>query len=432
MALRAEERKLEYAPAPVANPLKGLVPYPGAANAEKFPHSMEFVYLRLDELVVGEHRNDWSKLEGILGKISARGNQAVMRAYVEYPKKPIAVPRYLRESGKGLRADGFPDYESPELRGCLRDFVAAFGKRYDGDPRVAFLCAGLLGKWGEWHTWPEHDRWASKAAQEEILDAYEVAFKKTPVVLRYPRGSGDEKDAENASRPFGYHDDSFAWSTLQDGSKWDDGHFMGLLKTAGDGALQKWRRYPIGGEIRPEAWGIVFDAKPADPKVQDFAECVRATHVSWLMDSGLFNESTWTEARRARAAEQVRRMGYELHVSAVTTRLENTSLHVAVKIENRGVAPFYADWPIEFGLLDGNSGEVLRSVTSSSNLREIFPGEGARERSGAIGVAGVATQGGCLAMRIANPMRGGLPLRFANKTQDQHASGWLSLIEFKE
>ncbi len=59
--------------------------------------------------------------------------------------------------------------------------------------------------------------------------------------------------------PFGYHDDSFAWATLETGRKEDDWFFQPALRQAGPEALTKWKSQPIGGEIRPEVWGCVFD-----------------------------------------------------------------------------------------------------------------------------------------------------------------------------
>jgi len=419
----AEELELEFAPAPVANPLKGLVPYAGDHGADAFPHSMEFSYVALSDLVAGERRYDWEKLEALLGRIASRRHQAVLRIYLEYPKKPSAVPGYLG-------VDGAPDYEDPALRECLRDFIAAFGEAYDGDARIGFLTAGLLGKWGEWHTWPEVDRWASRDVQVEVLDAYEAAFKQTPVLLRYPVGEGG-KDAANDARPFGYHDDSFAWGTLDTGREEDFWFFVPALKKAGRAAVEKWKRHPIGGEIRPEAWGICFDEEPANPKVQSFARCVEETHVTWLMDSGMFEREYVTPGRRKRAETQVRRMGYEFHVSTADHVRRGGGVELSVAIENRGVAPFYAAWPIEWGLLDGRTGELRRSVEGGEKLTGILPGEEPVRRVGRIAVDGLAAGTYVLAMRVANPMPGGLPLCFANGTQDEHAPGWLSLMEVR-
>ena len=263
-----------------------------------------------------------------------------------------------------------------------------------------------------------------------MLDAYEAAFEKTPVLLRYPIGEGG-RDEPNVARPFGYHDDSFAWGTLDTGSEDDFWFYMAALKKAGGGGLDKWQRYPIGGEIRPEAWGICFDEEPDNPKVQDFAECVRETHVTWLMDSGMFKKKFANPGRRKRAEVQARRMGYELHVLSVREEDIGGRLEFSVAIENRGVAPFYAAWPIEWGVLDGRSGEVLRSGLSAETPAGILPGVEPARRSGQLDFDGIPAGRHVLAMRVANPMAGGLPLRFANQTQDQHAAGWLSLIEIQ-
>ena len=62
----------------------------------------------------------------------------------------------------------------------LTRFIAELGKRYDGDARIGFITAGLLGTWGEWHTYPRTELMADKSVQNEVLQAYSSAFKKTP------------------------------------------------------------------------------------------------------------------------------------------------------------------------------------------------------------------------------------------------------------
>jgi hypothetical protein len=217
----AGEAELRYRPAPADNPLKGLVPYRGKQKLP-FPHSMEFSYVGLGELVTGERKYDWTALEEILNDVASRGRQAIIRVYLEYPGKPLAVPTYLREAGLAVQAypeengktDYSPDYDNQDLRRCLECFIRAFGVKYDGDPRLPFITAGLLGRWGEWHCHPRPEHMASETVQEEVMKAYEHAFKRTPVLLRYPAGPGDGAYVANGKRAFGYHDDSFAWATL--------------------------------------------------------------------------------------------------------------------------------------------------------------------------------------------------------------------------
>lgn len=435
LSAAAATSHLDYAPAPVDNPLKGLVPYAGK-RADPFPHSMEFNYLPLSAFVTAENTYDWTRLEKLLDEVASRGRQTIFRAYLEYPGHRDVIPNYLVQAGVKVtvrqnEAGGdsrerveTPDYADPRVVACLTNFIEALGRKYDGDPRIGYLTAGLLGTWGEWHTYPRNDLWATKEVQAGVLDAYAAALNRTPVLVRYPAGPGHHAQVANVDRPVGYHDDSFAWATLDTGKKGDSWFFLTAMKAAG--ATEKWRRFPIGGEIRPEAWGRVFDEKPDDPRIQDFATCVRETHATWLMDTGLFQKKTATPERRRRAEDLVRRMGYEFHVPTVTVDEQAGAVQVEVAVENRGVAPFYHDWPVEFGLLraDGTTAQVFRS---SARLTGLLPGDPARIWKERLDIAEPIGASLHLALRVPNPLPNGRPVRFANRTQDQHAPGWLTL-----
>jgi len=135
-------------------------------------------------------------------------------------------------------------------------------------------------------------------------------------------------------------------------------------------------------------------------------ECVRQSHVSWLMDSGVFSDRyELGEERKGRAEAAVRKMGYELHISSVEFEGEVMTL----KVENRGVAPFYYDWAVEM-----RAGELSKM---DWKLSDVLPGEVT------IWTAKVAEEG-AVAIRVPNPMKGGRDLRFANKG---YLEGWLIL-----
>lgn len=437
LRVAADERvTLEYAPAPVANPLKGLVPYASDTNVH-FPHSMEFNYVGLAELVKGYDEFDWHPLEKLLNEIAGRGHQAVFRIYLEYPGKTDLIPKFLIDDGlkvhKYLNTNTqpfppakveTPDYEDKNLRRAFKNFIAAFGKKYDGDARIGFITAGLLGTWGEWHTYPKSELFASKTVQAEVMDAYSAAFKVTHVLLRYPAGDDTWGKAPNANRPFGYHDDSFAWATLDTGKKDDDWFYLPALKQAGNVALEKWKTQPIGGEIRPEAWGKVFDERPGDKHIQDFRKCVDQTHVSWLMDSGMFEKKP-SKDRKQRAESEVRHMGYEFHVTAISVSKKADSLEVKLELENRGVAPFYYNWKAEYGLVAG--GKIVKKFTSSGKLTGLIAGDKIREWNDSFDLSDVPKGKYTLAVRVPNVLPNGIPLRFANTTQDRDVEGWLSL-----
>ena len=357
----AEPVQMVPADSPVDNPMKGLVPYAGQSH-DRFPHSLEYEGLPLSKLLTGPEQYNWRPLDDLLEAISQRSCQAVIRVWLEFPGQPSGLPDYLaragvkvtewRDESEKLPLPNYtPDYDDERLVAALEGFIAALGRRYDGDARLGFITAGLLGLWGEWHTYPREALFASKQTQERILAAYERAFHRVPVLLRYPAGPADARLAANAHRPFGYHDDSFAWGTLDTGREDDSWFYLTALKAAGPLAMERWKTHPIGGEIRPEVWGIVFDERPAHQRAQDFANCVRETHASWVLDTGMFREKA-DPVRMARALTQVRHMGYDFRMAtAEITRRGEHGAKVVLEIVNQGVAPFYQDWPVELSAI---------------------------------------------------------------------------------
>ena len=421
-----------YAPAPADNPLKGFVPYAG--QGRDFPHSLEFNYLSLASIMTGPTNFNWAPMERLLDGIASRRCQSVFRIYMEYPRKPSGVPEYLVQAGVKMRAwtntntqplppalDHTPDYEDPRLRAALTNFIAALGARYDGDPRIGFITAGLLGSWGEWHCYPHSEWFASKTVQAEVMDAYEAAFHKTPVLLRYPAGDNDRAHASNAGRNFGYHDDSFAWATLDTGRKSDDWFYLAALHKAGSAVIDRWRTAPIGGEIRPELWPCLWQAAGC-AKSQNFAQCVRETHASWLMDSSTSRPLAPDERERALTA--ARSLGYELQIVQARAVLKGHALEVSVTITNRGGAPFYAGWPVRLMAVSSAGSESVAELPFALNT--LLPADTATQ-SVTLELENHSAGETTLLLGIPNPLKGGRPLRFANADQDRDRTGWLTL-----
>ena len=422
-------------PSPADNPLKGFVPYAGPEPG-CFPHSMEFNYLPLAGVMVGPESYDWQPLEKLLNGIASRGNHTIFRIWLEYPGQKSGLPEFLHDQGvkvtewenpdeKAPQNLCFcPDYEDERLIVALEKFISALGERYDGDVRIGYITAGLLGSWGEWHTYPRGDLFASTHTQKRVLDAYEKAFKKTPILLRYPAGEEESGFAKNADRPFGYHDDSFAWATLDTGRKDDSWYFIPSLKAAGDGALNKWRLRPIGGEVRPELWGQIHDSDPEHEKAQDFMTCVRQSHVTWLMESGIF-QVPLNAVRRDRAISHVLQMGYDFYISTADITRDDGSLNVRLTLLNQGVAPFYQDWALELAALD-SAGNVAQRWAVDWKLTGLLPGAPARVWNVELPFE-TELNNHTLALRVINPLKNGKLLSFANADQEDAAPGWLRL-----
>jgi len=278
---------LEYQAPPIDNPLKGFVPYGGRHN-HRFPHSLEFRYFALKDILVsgnakGAFQFDWSSIDEFLNEAKSRGHQGVFRLHCEYPgdaaELKVEIPRYLVDrgvkisrvratveldsSGQPAHYSMSPDYENSLLRRALKQTITAMGARYDGDPRVGFIEVGTLGFWGEWHTYPDMEHMASRDVQQEVLQSFEGAFKTTKLLARYPEDDSQKDIAPNVSRNFGYHDDSFTWSTVY---KRDAGwHF--LTRMAKSNASEKWKTNPIGGELYPQlTWDRIRRRMPTRRK----------------------------------------------------------------------------------------------------------------------------------------------------------------------
>lgn len=435
---RAVTNFLAYAPAPPDNPLKGFVPYLRADPT--FPHSLEWDYTKLSEVMIGPTNFNWSPFEAKLNAAASRGHQFVARFYLEWPGKTTGVPQYLIADGLRLctwtntntqpfppAIDHTPDYEDPRLRAALTNFIRALGERYDGDPRLGFVGLGLLGTWGEWHNHPNTDWFASKPVQREVLDAYEAAFQRTKLVARYPAGPDDPRYADNSTRPIGYHDDSFAWATVHTGRRNQDWYYESRLRSAG--ALDKWRTQPIGGEVRPEVWSCLFDEPTCAPAGQEFDRCVTVTRVSWLCNEGVFRGKI-QGASRDRAIVAARRMGYELHVASASllNGASNGTWSITLAVTNTGVAPFYYDWPVELAVADLQS-RILKTWRPGWKLSTILPGEPPTLCRYEAEMPALSSVGHHLLMRVPNLLSNGPPVRFANREQDQTLPGWLTLCD---
>ncbi len=403
-----------YAAAPADNPLKGFFPYQGTYT---FPHSQEWFHMRLSEVQTDYNTFNWEPLDKRLTEIAGRGHQARFSAYLDYPGQPTGVPTFLSQIPRQISgSDSAADYNHPDMQRALLNYIAALGARYDGDPRVASITMGLLGFWGEWHTYP-YSWMPSDAFQNQVADTYARAFPRTLLMAREP------KPNINLDRPrLGFDDGSFAYDT-NGPTSW---HFWPKLKAAGLGEL--WRTRPIGGEIFPDVQGCLLDIPTCAPAGQEFGLAVTNTHASWMLYHGIFT-SALTADKRARAIEAARSLGYTLHIPSLTLDPVQTSgaLRGTLTVENRGVAPFYYPWPVKLGVLDGQGN--LRTWSMTWDLRTALP---SAPTTWSFDVAGHGLAAGSytLLMGVPNPMASGRPLRFANSAQDQNLDGWLSLGGF--
>src|SRR5436190_1658363 len=412
--------------------------------------------------------------------IASTGRQAVFRFYVEYPggsgtHPANGTPPCL--NGKvTMRTNGFwgtasPDYDDPDTIQAFTNFINALASHYDGDPRVGYIHMGLVGLWGEWHTWP-YDRdttdgypnlFPTDASLCSIVTAYDAAFSQTKIEIRYP------DLACAASANIGHHDDSWPYKEFRQGTANAKGMTLPIsmggwpdafLERAMNGAAEnKWINQSIGGEVRPEIQSGLPGAWPHGAgQVDNVKAAIELGHFTWSINEQGVGGYNPTDAN---VQSIIHLMGYELYVkNSYFNSGSGGSLKVGVQIENRGVARFYYPWTMILGVKDG-SGNVVQTWNTPWDLTQVQPLQirafpdwnvGADPTYlpfgyplyydttvSTIGLSGTYT----LVMRVRNPLESVteasvrdnieawqpfLPakkVRFANA--DQNADGWLNL-----
>lgn len=324
------------------NPLRGFYTnYDWGEPVYDFPASLEFAYIPLSELMSGPSNFTFDTgLEPRLIAAEERAHQLILRPYIDYPNKASGLPSFLEDQiemrsysdhGGGMS----PDYNNSQLRAALSSFIQAFGQAYDGDNRIAVIQLGLLGFWGEWHTWPHSEWFPGDEYLTEILDTYDQSFNQTLLQVRYPV-------ANSPDLKIGFHDDSFAHSTIGD-VEW---YFHPRLVTSG--ADEHWKNSPVGGELRPEVQQSIFEAN-SNSQHQNFSQCVEKTHASMLLNYAAFSGGLNSTNETQNAENAALLLGYALHVSHAN--LSDNQLNLT--IENRGIAPFY--YPLSVHLTDSEN-----------------------------------------------------------------------------
>ncbi|MFO0885108.1 MAG: hypothetical protein U0894_13120 [Pirellulales bacterium] len=203
---------------PLDNPLKGWCPYTDAGKIHQ-PYSMVFQYISWRELEPTENDFRFEEWEKSWNVEAAKGKHIIFRVYIDYPSKPSGLPDWLRKAGvKETPYDNYgggksPDYNDPRMIAGMEKLIAALGKRYNSHPRIAFIQLGLLGFWGEWHTYPRTPLYASEATERRVIDAYRKAFPDKCLMVRYAKGYAGKQDW------IGFHDDMFPQDT-DNGEDW--------------------------------------------------------------------------------------------------------------------------------------------------------------------------------------------------------------------
>jgi Domain of unknown function (DUF4832) len=362
---RMQAIDLPAGPGPLDNPLKGFASYCEPGIPLVAPVSMAYEGASWKELEPSEGKFAFDVWETkSWNVVPAAGKPVVLRVFLDYPSQPVAVPQWLIDKGvKMTHYDDFgggssPDYENPNLLNSLLKFIQAYGQRYDHDDRVAYIELGLLGHWGEWHTYPRTELFASEAVQNSVLKAMHKAFPDKPIMARYAYPT--------CRLPWlGFHDDMIPSDTMGN----EDWEFLPAINKGG--VASNWKVAPLGGELVP------FAAKQYLGKDWPLLqEAVKEAHFTWIGPYCPAMVQDPTPEDIARIDTLIRSLGYQFrldHAQIPTTVAQQSNCSLKVTGVNEGVAPMYAPWKTTFALID-EKGHVQQRIQAKSDPRSWLPG----------------------------------------------------------
>ncbi|MER3473235.1 MAG: hypothetical protein C4335_04225 [Armatimonadota bacterium] len=388
------------------NPLKGWAAYSEDWNQHALPARMAYFSVSWRELEPERGRYRFAKWEQSRWESrNARGKHIVMRLYLDYPNLPTGVPQWVIDSGVAMRAYDIPeigrglapDYDDPRLLNPLLEFITAFGERYGRHPRVVFVALGTLGFWGEWHTWPRTELFASETTQRAVVQAYRRAFAGKILLARYPYRATNE--------PWlGYHDDMFPDDTDYYEGQGYEWYFLPQLRRAG--RENNWKVSAMGAEMVPNQGKKFLSTQWAKTRTM-----LERMHLTWVGPYCPILETNLSDAELQNARWMVQRMGYQYRLTEVTWHLQGRTLSMQVRGVNEGVAPFYYPWQVQVALLKGD-GSVAQSEAVAVDIREWLPGSFRFSTTMPVRAPAGTYR---LAIGVIEPWRNQPDIRFANK-----------------
>ena len=412
-----EPEQLSVSAPEIVNPMRGLYRWMGQEYALQPTPSLD-AYGRYTWRDLEPTQGDYSfaKLEADIAKAAREGRKYSFRVRTVVATKGSAIPDYAM-TGAGWWADYnkdnardtyIPDWNDPAFLERLDTFMQALGKRYNNDPRVAFLDIGLFGNWGEWHmsgfSYPSSSgaQRATTTTRYRLVDMHIDAFPSTPLVMMTDDAEALVYAMKRSPR-IGWRRDSLGWNT---------GHFG------------KVERDPVRWNAIKDRWKTALVVSEfCNPRYQNDPEVfeqalieVERYHVSLVSNANTIKWSELSAAGKEAFVRLGKTAGYRLVLDELVlpgTILAGSTFDITTRWENTGVAPVYEPWQVAVQLRKAGSDEVAWETTSGIELTTVLPGN-VSEQSDRVTVPGNLGQGAYdVVVVVGDPRQTRAPLALA-------------------
>lgn len=364
---------------PDINPLKGF--NTGWWRDDDYA-SVGFQYIEWGRFEPNDDEFDWDYVENhVLNRAGTSGRHFILQFCVDWDnwdaRQPSGDshykgPSWLMERVGENRGPAFPDqpnsrisratrYNHPQFIAEASEAIKALLDHYRDDPRTFVIQVGVLGYWGEWHTFPRTDWGPNDQTKKAILDSYMDNLGVDGLTqVRYP-----DEPVNHPRQRMGY----------TNGSVTPTPHGYDFGKAIAAGEL--WRNGPVGGEWPPSVehkyWKNFFETSEGKrfltqggystvmvPEAKEIA----AELPGWKKDE--------------RFMEMHRSLGYKFCVDTVRHLHSSDAshgTHFEIELSNRGIAPFYKDWQVQMALIDAETQREVDVIDLETDLRDLGPSE---------------------------------------------------------
>ena len=352
------------------NPFKGFAPWIGDENPI-YESKLQQATFAWSDLEPRKGVYNWARLEKNWGNVAATGKRVGFRIAAAIPGSgEIHTPQWLIDEGVAMRSysiDGHeglaPDWDDPKFLAAHHDFIRALGAKYDNDPRVAWIDIGSYGFWGEWHVWLNDSLAATQATKQVILEDYFAAFPTKAKVIAF--------DDDFATKYVTDHGGGIRNDCL--GTKESNDWYLESLNRIDNTMNDRiWKTAIITGEFCGSNRGAIEGTTERFDLNYEF---IKKTHWSFIGSAGGAIEQQ-SEQHRKNLDKLHKTLGYRFVLREVNFQdsiTKGDTLNLKIKVENKGVAPIYFQWPLVLYFFDDQQNIVLKQPLDV-HIRSWLPG----------------------------------------------------------
>lgn len=360
-----------------------------------------FQYIKWKDIEPTDGNFDFSAVENVINRPGSKGRHLILRLHTDWAGEQETSdggPAWLyNDYGvkrlKDPNADRYvTDYNDPNYLTQVSQVVAALATQYEDDPRIYAIQLGVLGYWGEWHTFGYDDSFAiTDTTMQQVIATYKNNFLNKQLMGRYPWRVPLSEETN-----IGFHNDFFLPN---------NGHSNEFTQSIFWG--KKWLEGSIGGEVPPINANDLTQFKAQLFGTEEGIDIIERGHYSTMKIGE--GERPCQSSPNGQQCEKFmsmhRKMGYNFQITSAIfadNLAISDSFKIVLNLNNIGVAPMYYDWEVQVALLDENN-QTVSIFEVPYSLSTILADETTYSISTTLGFDNLPLGAYNLAVRIIQP-----------------------------